>query len=92
VLGELHVGAVVTPQAPAIARCGRRCSYFSRRISRTCLISSLSVMSVGALLPRRVTLQAGRRYRRAIRLGTGDHDPRNRRSRCAGIDDQDETE
>jgi hypothetical protein len=32
----------------AMARWARRCSYFSLRISRTCLISSLSVvMSVG---------------------------------------------
>jgi hypothetical protein len=53
-------GAQPTPQARAIARWGRRCSYFRRRISRTCLISSLSVMSVGALLHEEPPYRAGR--------------------------------
>src|SRR5439155_4487067 len=39
--------AEADPAGRAIARWGRRWSYFSRRISRTCLIDSLSVMSVG---------------------------------------------
>src|SRR6266849_5101628 len=81
-----------TPQARAMARWARRCSYFSRRISRTCLINSLSVMSGGALLPRGPPYRVGPGYRRAITVGIGDHDPRNRRSRCAGIGDQDQTE
>jgi hypothetical protein len=33
-----------------VARWARCCSYFSRRISRTCLIDTLSVVSVGGLL------------------------------------------
>jgi hypothetical protein len=64
-----------TPQARAIARWARCCSYFSRRISRTCLISSLSVIAVGTLLGGHPTGAPG--YRRAISLGTGDHDHRN---------------
>jgi hypothetical protein len=64
-----------TPQARAMARWGRRCSYFRRRISRTCLISSLSVIAVRALLGGHPTGAPG--YRRAIRSGPGDHDPRN---------------
>jgi len=93
-----------TPQARAIARWGRRCSYFSRRISRTCLISSLSVMSVGTLLPRGPPYRAGRatdersRSESAITIpGMGDHDApesairidRNERSGSAGTGDQD---
>src|SRR5262245_26918973 len=96
-----------TPQARAIARCGRRCSSFSRRISRTCLIDSLSVMSVGALLPE------GPPYRRAATTdelsgsesaitipGRGDHDApefairmkRNERSGWIGTGDHDRPE
>src|SRR5262249_33167210 len=84
-----------------------RCSYFNRRISRTCLISSLSVMSVGTLLPR------GPPYRRAAatdeRSGSesaiqiprnGGHDApespikrkRNKRTRWVGTGDQDGSE
>src|SRR6266705_2514547 len=70
-----------TPQARAMARWARRCSYFSRRISRTCLINSLSVMSVGALLPRGLPYRVGQATdersgsESAITIpGTGDQD------------------
>jgi len=48
-------------------------------------------MSVGSLL-REGTLPGTSGYRRAIRVGIGDHDPRNGWSRCAGIGDQDRAE
>ncbi len=67
-----------TLHARAMARWGNCCSYFSRRISRTYLISSLSVvMSVrpsflGGTVPDAAD------YQRPITAGTGDRDPRNR--------------
>jgi hypothetical protein len=63
------------PTGPGNGPVSRCCSYFRRRISRICLISSLSVIAVRALLGGHPTGAPG--YRRAIRLGTGDHDPRN---------------
>jgi len=69
-----------TPHARAMARWGRRWANFSRRISRTCLIRTLSVMWLGP--SRRVTVPKGRRAtdersgpESAIAIpGLGDHD------------------
>src|SRR5262245_37395549 len=73
-----------------MARWGRPCSYFRRRISRTCLISSLSVIAVGALLGGPRTGAPG--YRRATRLGTSDHDPSERAIALGGTGDHDRSE
>src|SRR6266849_3763071 len=90
-----------------MARWARRCSYLSRRISRTCLINSLSVMSVGALLPRGHPTEWGQATdersgsESAITIpGTGDQDApesvirikRNERSGWIGTGDQDASE
>lgn len=81
-----------TPQARAIARWDRRCSYFSRRTSRTCLIGSVSVMFVGALLPRGPSYRAGcatderSGSESDITIpGTGDHDGPEPSPRATGV-------